>query len=111
MVRMKGMKLNFTMNNDMGKRLNWVTINNEPIDLARFYKVCTCERDGDPDDVLCRLGSVKKPTLLNSDLHQTIIEYLKVNSPISPYIEGRVTATDAPPTLLSQLEGFGYEFF
>lgn len=111
MVRMKGLKLNFTMNNDKGKRLNWVTVNNEPIDLTRMYKVCTCERDGDPDDVLCRLGSVKKPTQLNSDMHQTIIEYLKANSPVAPYIEGRITATDAPPTLLSQLEGFGYEFF
>jgi 2',3'-cyclic-nucleotide 2'-phosphodiesterase (5'-nucleotidase family) len=110
-VRMKGMKLNFTMNNDLGKRLNWVTVNNEPIDLNRSYKVCTCEREGDPDNVLCRLGEVQKPTLLGFDMHQTIIEYLKVHSPISPQVEGRVTATDAPPTLLSQLEGFGYEFF
>lgn len=110
-VRMQGMHLNFTMNNDLGKRLNWVTVNNEPLDLTRNYKVLTCEREGDPDDVLCRLGSVKNPTRLNFDLHEIIIEYLKVHSPISPRVEGRVTATDAPPTLLSQLEGYGYEFF
>ncbi|HEU5289315.1 MAG TPA: bifunctional metallophosphatase/5'-nucleotidase [Cyclobacteriaceae bacterium] len=110
-VRMKGMKLNFTMKNDLGSRINWVTVNNEPINLERFYKVCTCEREGDPDNVLCRLGNVQKPTLLGSDMHQTLIEYLKVHSPVSPIVEGRVTATDAPPTLLSQLEGFGYEFF
>jgi 2',3'-cyclic-nucleotide 2'-phosphodiesterase (5'-nucleotidase family) len=110
-IRIKGMKLNFTMNNELGKRLNWVTVNDEPLDVEKFYKVCTCEREGDPDDVLCRLGSVKYPTLLNSDMHQTLIEYLKIHSPIAPFVEGRVTATDAPPTLLSQLEGFGYEFF
>lgn len=110
-VRMKGMKINFTMNNDLGKRLNWVTINEEPLDPDRLYKICTCERDGDPEDVLCRLGNVQKPTLLGLNMHQTLIEYLKANSPVSPFVEGRVTATDAPPTLLSQLEGFGYEFF
>ena len=110
-VRMKGLKINFTLNNDLGKRLNWVTIGDKPIDFNRSYKICTCEREGDPDNVLCRLGEVHKPTLMGSDMHQTIIDYLKVHSPVSPYVDGRVTATDAPPTLLSQLDGFGYEFF
>jgi len=110
-IRMQGMHINFTMNNDLGKRLNWVKVKDEPLDFDRIYKVMTCEREGDPDNVLCRLGDVKKPTVLGTDLHQTIIEYLKVHSPIAPRIEGRVTATDAPPTLLSQLEGYGYEFF
>ena len=110
-VRMKGMRINFTMNNDLGRRLNWIKINNELIDLGRFYVVLTCEREGDPDDTLCRLGRVKDPTLLNSTMHETLIEYLKVNSPVLPRVEGRVTATDAPPNLLSQLEGYGYEFF
>ncbi len=110
-VRMKGMQINFTMNNDVGHRLNWIKINNEPIDLGRLYTVLTCEREGDPDDTLCRLGSVKEPTLHNATMHETLIEYLKVNSPVSPRVEGRVTATDAPSTLLSQLEGYGYAFF
>lgn len=110
-IRMKGMRLNFTMNNDLGKRLNWVTINDQPLDKEKFYKGCTCEREGDPEYVLCRLGEIRKPTAMNSDMHQTLIEYLKVRSPVSPIIDGRVTATDAPPTLLSQLEGTGYEFF
>jgi sulfur-oxidizing protein SoxB len=110
-VRLQGMRINFTMNNDFGKRLNWVTVNHEPINFEQIYKVITCEREGDPDDVLCRLGNVKKPTFQNMDLHQTLIEYLGVHSPVTPRIDGRVTATDAPPTLLSQLEGYGYEFF
>ena len=110
-VRMKGLKLNFTMNNELGKRLNWVTIKDQPLDHNKLYRVCTCEREGDPDNVLCRLGDVQKPKLLGVDMHQTIIEYLKNHSPVSPFVDGRVTATDAPTTLLSQLEGFGYEFF
>lgn len=110
-VRMKGLKLNFTMNNELGKRINWVTIKDGPLDPNKLYRVCTCEREGDPDNVLCRLGDVQKPKLLGVDMHQTIIEYLKIHSPVSPFVDGRVTATDAPSTLLSQLEGFGYEFF
>ncbi|MEK6783385.1 MAG: bifunctional metallophosphatase/5'-nucleotidase [Bacteroidota bacterium] len=110
-VRMQGMHINFTMNNEFGKRLNWVKINNEPIDLSRSYLVATCEREGDPDDTLCRLGNVINPTYLNVDMHQTLIEYLKVHSPIAPRMEGRVTATDAPQNLLSQLESYGYTFF
>jgi hypothetical protein len=38
-----------------------------------------------------------------------IQEYLAVNSPIAPKLEGRCTATDAPNSLLTQLMGFGYE--
>lgn len=110
-VRMQGLRFNFTMNNDAHQRLNSITIHNEPIDLNKTYKVLSCERDGDPGDVLCRLGNIKEPSVLGVTLHETIIEYLGVHSPISPRIEGRVTATDAPPTLLSQLEGYGYEFF
>jgi hypothetical protein len=29
---------------------------------------------------------------------------------VSPQIEGRITATDAPQNLLSQLEGYDYSF-
>jgi S-sulfosulfanyl-L-cysteine sulfohydrolase len=110
-VRMKGMNINFTMNKDLGERLNSVTINNQPLDPDRYYQVLTCEREGDPEDVLCRLGSVQAPTGSGLMLHDLMEEYLKINSPVTPRVEGRVTATDAPPTLLSQLEGYEYEFF
>jgi hypothetical protein len=43
-------------------------------------------------------------------LHQVIEEYLKEFSPIAPKVEGRCTVTDAPPDLLTQVLGVGYEF-
>jgi hypothetical protein len=43
-------------------------------------------------------------------LHQIMKDYLQVNSPVSPKIEGRITCTDKPITLLSQLEGYDYDF-
>lgn len=110
-VRMQGLHFNFTMYNEFGKRLNWVTVNSQPLELTRTYTMVACEREGDPDTTLCRLVNVIKPASLNVTMHQAVIEYLKVHSPVSPRVEGRVTATDAPPTLLSQLEGYGYSFF
>jgi len=37
-------------------------------------------------------------------------EYFGVHLPVSPAIEGRIKATDAPANLLSQLEGYDYQF-
>ena len=69
-----------------------------------------CEREGDPDTTICRVDGVKKPTRMGMTLHKVIEEYLQKHSPIEPQIEGRCTATDAPPDLLTQLVGVGYEF-
>ncbi|MCU0405225.1 MAG: hypothetical protein MUE99_11835 [Chitinophagaceae bacterium] len=48
--------------------------------------------------------------MVNATLHDIMREYLAKHSPVSPKIEGRIKATDAPSTLLSQLEGYDYEF-
>lgn len=109
-VRFQGMKINFTASNETGKRLNWIKIGNDTIDLDKTYTVVACERDGDPENVLCRIEGVSNPKELGVLLHDAIREYLERHSPISPVIEGRATATDLPNTLLSQLEGYDYEF-
>jgi len=109
-VRFKGMEVNFTMYNDLGKRVNWVKVAGQPIEMDKLYTVVACEREGDPDDTLCRIEKVQNPRKLNQTLHNIMREYLKKHSPVAPIIEGRCTATDAPVTLLSQLEGYDYVF-
>jgi 2',3'-cyclic-nucleotide 2'-phosphodiesterase (5'-nucleotidase family) len=109
-VRYAGMEVNFTIANDFGKRVNWVKVNGQPVDPAKEYKILACEREGDPDDTLCRVEKVKKPTKIPIFLHEVIEEYLKVHSPVSPKLQKRATATDAPDTLLTQLRGYDYEF-
>ena len=109
-VRFKGMEVNFTIGNELGKRVNWIKIAGAPIDLQKEYSFVACEREGDPDTTICRVEGVKTPKRLGATLHSVIEEYLKLNSPISPKLEGRSTATDAPNTLLTQLMGVGYEF-
>ena len=109
-VRFKGMEVNFTINNEAGKRVNWIKVAGKPLELEKLYSFVACEREGDPDTTICRVEGVSEPKRLGATLHSVIEEYLKVHSPIAPKLEGRCTATDAPNTLLTQLMGFGYEF-
>lgn len=109
-VRFKGMEVNFTIGNDFGKRLNWVKVGKEPLDLNKEYSIIACEREGDPDDTLCRMEHVKNPAMLTVLMHDIIIDYLEANSPVAPTLEKRATATDAADTLLTQLRGTSYEF-
>jgi len=99
-----------TAYNEMGKRLNWVKVAGEPVDLKKEYTIVACEREGDPDDTLCRVEHVKQPRKLGLSLHQIMRDYLAVHSPVSPKVENRVSATDVPKNLLSQLEGYDYVF-
>jgi S-sulfosulfanyl-L-cysteine sulfohydrolase len=109
-VRFSGMEINFTAYNEMGKRLNWVKIAGVEVDLNKEYTIVACEREGDPDDTLCRVEHVKNPKKLGITLHQIMRDYLAKHSPVSPRIENRVSATDVPKDLLSQLEGYDYSF-
>ncbi|HRG10559.1 MAG TPA: bifunctional metallophosphatase/5'-nucleotidase, partial [Cyclobacteriaceae bacterium] len=109
-VRFKGMEVNFTIANDAGKRVNWIKVKGAPINLEKNYTFVACEREGDPDTTICRVDNVAEPKRLGATLHSVIQEYLAKHSPIAPKLESRVTATDAPNTLLTQLMGFGYEF-
>lgn len=109
-VRFSGMEINFTAYNEMGKRLNWVKIAGVEVDLNKEYTIVACEREGDPDDTLCRVEQVRNPKKLGITLHQIMRDYLAKHSPVSPKIENRVSATDVPKDLLSQLEGYDYSF-
>lgn len=109
-VRFSGMQVNFTIGNDLGKRVNWVNVNGKPIILSNKYRIAACEREGDPDNTLCRLEDVKDPKLTGFTLHQIIEEYLGMKGTVSPRLEKRATATDEPDTLLTQLRGTSYTF-
>lgn len=109
-VRYNGMEVNFTIGNEFGKRVNWVKVGGSAIDLEKEYSIVACEREGDPNDTLCRIEHVKNPNKTPFLLHDVIIDYLKQHSPVAPKLEGRATATDEPATLLTQLKGTTYEF-
>lgn len=109
-VRYAGMEVNFTINNEFGKRVNSVKIKGKPLDKLKEYSVVACEREGDPDDTLCRIEKVKSPQRTGFLMHAVIEEYLTEKKTVAPRLEGRATATDFPATLLTQLQGTSYEF-
>jgi 2',3'-cyclic-nucleotide 2'-phosphodiesterase (5'-nucleotidase family) len=109
-VRFAGMEVNFTIGNEFGKRVNWIKIKGQNVDLNKEYSVVACEREGDPDDTLCRIEKVQNPKKYSVLLHDVIEDYLKIHSPVAPAQQLRATATDEPQTLLTQLKGTTYEF-
>ncbi|MCE3228176.1 MAG: 5-Nucleotidase protein [Bacteroidetes bacterium] len=109
-VRFKGMQVTFTIANEKGKRVQQVCIKDEPLEMDKIYTMVACEREGDPDNMLCRMMNVHNPVTQGIMLHDVIEEYLAEFSPVSPKVEGRAVATDAPHTLLTQVEGVNYQF-
>ena len=109
-VRFAGMEVNCTIDKPKGERVNWVKVKGQTLEKNKMYDIVACEREGDPNDTLCRIEKVSNPEATTLNLHQVITDYLKIHSPVSPKIEGRTTATDQPSTLLTQLQGTSYNF-
>ena len=109
-VKFKGMEITFNAFGESGQRVQTVTVKGVPIDDSKLYSVLACERDGDPEDMLCRIKGVVEPKNTTSTLHTVMIDYLKNNSPITPVPAKSAKALDAPDTLLSQVTGVDYVF-
>ena len=109
-VRFAGMEVNCTIGKPKGQRVNTVKIKGQPLDKNKMYTIVACEREGDPNDTLCRIEKVSNPVATQNSLHDVITEYLAANPVVAPKLEGRTTATDKPATLLTQLEGTTYNF-
>ena len=109
-VKFKGMKVEFKAFEEMGNRVKSVTVNGEKLDAGKMYVVSACERDGDPDTMLCRIPSVKEGTNTPFTLHEVMKEYLAKNSPVTPNPERNAIILDAPSTMLTQVYGEDYNF-
>ena len=109
-VKFKGMKVEFKAFEEMGNRVKSVTVNGEKLDAGKMYVVSACERDGDPDTMLCRIPNVKDGTNTPFTLHEVMKEYLAKNSPVTPNPERNAIILDAPSTMLTQVYGEDYNF-
>lgn len=109
-TKMKGMDLTFKAHEDLGKRVQSVTIGGKPLELDKEYTITACEREGDPDNVLCRIQNVKNTKNLPFTLHEMMREYIKKHSPVTPIPHGNVKILDEPQTILSQIFRKDYEF-
>jgi len=109
-VRYKGLFVKFTIGSPTGQRVQEVKVQGQPLVGDKRYTVLGCEREGDPDNTICRIVGVADPRRHDITVHQVVTEYLAEHSPVAPTIEGRAIATDAPADLLSQVEGTSYRF-
>ncbi|HLP94577.1 MAG TPA: bifunctional metallophosphatase/5'-nucleotidase [Saprospiraceae bacterium] len=109
-VKFKGMEVEFNAFGEQGKRVQKVSVGGKPLDSARTYTVSACERDGDPETMLCRIPNVTEGKNMPYSLHTVMKEYLAKNSPVNPTPHGYAKALDAPATLLTQVSGVAYSF-
>lgn len=109
-IKFRGLEVEFLAFGEEGKRVKSVTANGKPLEMDRVYSICACERDGDPDDMLCRFKGVKETENTPFTLHQALKNYLAANSPVTPIPPKSAVALDAPATLLTQVYGVDYEF-
>jgi sulfur-oxidizing protein SoxB len=109
-VKFKGMNVQFNAFAEMGARVQSIIVKNAPIDPEKMYSIMACERDGDPEDMLCRMKGVMDPKNTTSTLHSVLKEYLKENSPVTPTPQKNAIILDAPETLLTQVSGVDYTF-
>lgn len=109
-IKFKGMEVSFKAFAEMGNRIQEMKIGGKPVDLNKMYTVSACERDGDPDDMLCRIRGVKNAKNTTHTLHKAMTNYLAANSPVTPTPPKAAKALDAPETLLTQVYGVDYQF-
>jgi len=109
-IKFKGMKITFNAFAEKNKRLQTVTIGEAPLDMNKNYRICACERDGDPGDMLCRMRNVANAANTQHTLHAVMKDYLAANSPVTPTPPGSADVLDAPQNLLTQVTGVDYKF-
>ncbi len=109
-VKFKGMKVAFKAFEEIGKRVQSVTVKGSPLKDTNLYTVCACEREGDAPDMLCRIPNVRETANTSFNLHEVLKDYLKINSPVTPSPEQNAVILDAPATLLTQVTGVDYNF-
>jgi len=109
-IKFKGMQVSFNAFGEKDKRIQEISVGDELLDMHKTYNICACERDGDPDDMLCRIKNVANAKNTTHTLHTVLKEYLSVNSPVTPMPSMNARILDAPQSLLTQVTGVDYKF-
>lgn len=104
------MTVEFKAFEELGKRVKKIAVNNEALDPVKLYVVSACEREGDPNNVLCRMHNVMDTANTPYTLHEVVKDYLSSHSPITPMPEGNAIILDGPSTMLTQVFGVDYQF-
>jgi 2',3'-cyclic-nucleotide 2'-phosphodiesterase (5'-nucleotidase family) len=101
-VRASGMSMVFTVSAAPGRRLVSLQINGSDVQDDAHYTIASCEREGEPMDVICRHPGTHEARMLPVTIHQALRQYLKAHPAIAPHRDGREIATDLPRIVFSQ---------
>lgn len=110
LVRFSGMEVDFDSQAAKGERVNSVIVKGEEMQDDKYYTISACVRPGDPVDNLCRIPGVKDVEVKDYTIHDVVEEYLKVNSPVSPKLEGRAYSDYLGKYSFSTVPGTNYKF-
>lgn len=103
-ARPSGMAVRARLGAPPGQRVIALTVNGEPVVDDARYVVASCDRDGDPAEMLCKMPEAADTQILSITLHDALRAYFRRHRVVSPAIEGRVSAEDASGRAWSQFE-------
>ncbi len=73
-----------------GNRVKNVLINNEPLDRNKYYKIAANDFIFYSGDGMIKMNEAKNPINTKVRVNGAIVEYFKANSPVKPYIDGKI---------------------
>lgn len=110
LVRFSGMTMKFDSSKANGSRISEITIQGQPLDPEREYRMASCNRTGEPLGTMCRLKNAKNVKIESYTLHEAVEDYLEAHGTVSPALDGRSIATDLGPQSYSEMKEVGYHF-
>ena len=100
--RASGMTMWYKVRAEKGKRVQEVRVNGQLLKDDQRYSVASCERNGEPLNIVCRIRNVEDVKFAPMLLHASLLSYLKKHPTIAPRREGRAYAEDLAPVVFSQ---------
>lgn len=100
--RAAGVSVVFQALADKGQRIVSVHVGGKKVEDERRYTIASCEREGEPIDVICRHPGSHDAKVLPMRTHEALNEYLSKHPVIAPRREGRWRALDLPSVVFSQ---------
>ncbi|TXK72073.1 bifunctional UDP-sugar hydrolase/5'-nucleotidase [Mesonia sp. K4-1] len=110
LVRFAGMQVDFKLNAEKGKKINWIKVGGQPIQDDKMYSISACVRPGDPIHNLCRMSNVEDVEVKDYTIHNAVEDYLVKFSPVSPKLEKRSYCDDLGVHSFSTVPNTKYKF-
>lgn len=102
--RPSGMTVRVRLGAPRGQRVVWMKVGDQPVRDDALYRVASCDRPGDPEDVLCRMAGAAQTQVLTVTVQDALRAYFRRHGVVAARVEGRVSAEDAHGNVWSQFE-------